>query len=74
MGTNSNVLRSTVSLNRNMKNDIVRKCANISSITGRIKQLAKSWFKKSIINNLDIKEYITTAVVFPDTPFISLHK
>ena len=37
-----NVLRSTLSLNRNMNNDVVRKCANISSITERIKQLAKS--------------------------------
>ena len=27
-----NVLRSTLSLNRNMNNDVVRKCANISSI------------------------------------------
>ena len=36
------VLRSALSLNRNMNNDVVRKCANISSITERIKQLAKS--------------------------------
>ena len=63
-----NMLRSTLSLNRNMNNDVVRKCANISSITERIKQLAKSWYKKSIINNLDKKEYITTALAFPDTP------
>ena len=62
------VLRSALSLNRNMNNDVVRKCANISSITERIKQLAKSWYKKSIISNLDIKEYITTAIAFPDTP------
>ena len=53
-----NLLRSISSLNRNMNNDVVRKCANISSIS---KQLAKSWYKKSIINNSDFKEYITTA-------------
>ena len=63
-----NVLRSTQSLNRKMNNDVVRKCSNISSITERIKQLIKSWYKKSITNNLDIKEYITTAIAFPDTP------
>ena len=37
-----NVLRSTLSLNRNMNNDVVRKCVNISFISERIKQLAKS--------------------------------
>ena len=63
-----NVLRSTQSLNRNMNNDVVRKYINISSITERIKQLTKSWYKISITNNLDIKEYITTAIAFPDTP------
>ena len=64
----TNVLRSTLILNRNMNNNVLTKCANISSITEIIKQLAKSWYKKSIINNLDKKEYITTAVAFPDTP------
>ena len=44
-----------------MNNGVVRKWANISSISERIKQLAKSWYKKSIINSSDIKEYITTA-------------
>ena len=29
-------------------NDIVRKCANISSITERIKHLAKSWASKIV--------------------------
>ena len=63
-----NVLRSILSSNRNMNNDIVRKCANISSISERKKQLAKSWYKKSIINNSDIKEYITTAEASLGTP------
>ena len=63
-----NVLRSTLSLNRNMNNDVVRKCVNISFISERIKQLAKSWYKKAIINNSDIKEYITTAEASLDTP------
>ena len=63
-----NVLRSTLSLNRNMNNDFVRKCVNISFISERIKQLAKSWYKKAIINNSDIKEYITTAEASLDTP------
>ena len=61
-----NVLRITLSLNRNI-NNVVRKCANISSITERIKQLVKSMYKKSIINDFDIKEYITTTA-FPNTP------
>ena len=63
-----NVLRSTLSLNRNMNNDVVRKCVNISFISERIKQLAKSWYKKAIINNSGIKEYITTAEASLDTP------
>ena len=63
-----NVLRSTLCLNRNMNNDVVRKCVNISFISERIKQLAKSWYKKAIINNSDIKEYITTAEASLDTP------
>ena len=63
-----NVLRSTLSLNRNMNNDVVRTCVNISFISERIKQLAKSWYKKAIINNSDIKEYITTAEASLDTP------
>ena len=63
-----NVLRSTLSLNRNMNNYVVRKCVNISFISERIKQLAKSWYKKAIINNSDIKEYITTAEASLDTP------
>ena len=63
-----NVLRFTLNLNRNMSNDEVKKCANISSISERIKQLAKSWYKKSIINKSDIKEYVRTAIVYPNTP------
>ena len=63
-----NVLRSTLSLNRNMNNDVVRKCVNISFISERITQLAKSWYKKVIINNADIKEYLTTAEASLDTP------
>ena len=37
-----NVLRFALNLSRNTNNNIVRKCANISPITKRIKQLAKS--------------------------------
>ena len=69
MGTNPNeCLRSILSLNRNINNGVVRKWANIFSISERIKQLAKSWYKKSIINNSDIKEYITTAEASLGTP------
>ena len=63
-----NILRSILSLNRNMNNNVVRKCANILSISERIKQLAKSWYKKSILNNSDIKEYITTTEASLGTP------
>ena len=62
-----NVLRSILRLNRNMKNEAVRRCANISSISKRIKQLAKTWYKKAI-NNSDIKEYIVTAEASLGTP------
>ena len=53
-----NVLRSIFNLNRNMNNDVVRKCANISSISERIKQLAKSWYKKLIITTQILKNIL----------------
>ena len=62
------VLSLILNLNRNMNNDVAGKCANISSISERIKQLAKSWYKKSIISNSDTKEYITTAEASLGTP------
>ena len=62
------VLRFALSLSRNRNNDIVKKCANISSVTKRIKQFAKSWYWKSMNNNLDIKELIRTTAAFPNTP------
>ena len=69
MGANpSECIKISIKLNKNMNNDVVRKCANISSISERIKQLAKSWYKKSILNNSDIKEYITTAETSLGTP------
>ena len=63
-----NVLRSILSLNRNMSNEVVKKCANILSISEGIKQLAKTWYKKAKINNSDIKEYIVTAEASLGTP------
>ena len=51
-----------------MNNNVVRKCANILSISERIKQLAKSWYKKSILNNSDTKQYITTTEASLGTP------
>ena len=63
-----NVLRSILCLNRNMSNKVVKKCANISSISEAIKQLAKTWYQKAKINNSDIKEYIVTAEASLGTP------
>ena len=63
-----NVLISILRLNRDMNNEFVKKCTNISSISERIKQLTKSWSKKAVINNSDIKEYITTAEASLGTP------
>ena len=37
-------------------------------MTERIKHLAKLWYGKSMIDNLDIKEFIRTAVALPNTP------
>ena len=68
------VLRSILRLNRNMNNETVRKCANIPSISERIKELAKSWFKTAIINNSDIKEYIATAEASLGTPLAYIIK
>ena len=68
------VLRSILSLNRNINNDVVRKCVNFSSISERIKQLVKSWYKKSVINNSDIKEYVTTAEASLGTPLACINK
>ena len=68
------ILRSMLRLNRNMNNETVRKCANIPSISERINELAKSWFKKAIINNSDIKEYIATAEASLGTPLAHIIK
>ena len=68
-----NVLRSVLSLNRNVNNDLVRKCPNIPSISERIKQLAKSWYKKSILHNSNIKEYITTPEASLGTPLACIN-
>ena len=57
-----------------MNNETVRKCANIPSISERIKELSKSWFKKAIINNSDIKEYIATAEASLGTPLAYIIK
>ena len=38
-----------------------------------MKQLAKSWYKKSVIDNLGIKEFIKTAVAYPNTPLARIH-
>ena len=62
-----NIIRS-ICLNRNINNEVVKKCANISSISEKIKQLAKTWFKKAKINTSDIKEYIITAEASLGTP------
>ena len=68
MGTNPNeCVEISLNLSRNTNNNIVRKCANISSITERIIHLAKSWYGKWMINNLDIKEFIRTALAFLNT-------
>ena len=63
-----NILRSILNLDRNINNEVVRKCTNIPCIFERIKQFAKSWYKKSILNNEDIKEYITTTKASLGTP------
>ena len=61
-----NMLRFALNLSTN--NNIARKYTKISATKERIKQLAKSWYEKSVINNLDIKEFIRTAVAYPNTP------
>ena len=63
-----NILRSILCLNKNINNEVVRKCANISSISERIKELAKTWFKKAQVNNSDIKDYLITAEASLGTP------
>ena len=63
-----NPLRFALNLSRSTSNDIIRKCSSVSTIKERIKELAKSWYENSVINNLDIQEFIRTAVAYPGTP------
>ena len=63
-----NILRSILCLNKNINNEVVRKCANISSISERIKELAKTWFNEAQVNNSDIKDYLITAEASLGTP------
>ena len=69
-----NVLRSILWLNRYTNNEVVRKCANISSVSERIKQLPKLWYTKAIFNNSDIKQYIKTAGASLDRPLAYINK
>lgn len=48
-------------------NDALRNGANVLTTKDRIQELAKSWYKNSVINNSDIQEFIKTAVAYPDT-------
>ena len=47
-------------------NDALRNGANVLTTKDRIQELAKSWYKNSVINNSDIQEFIKTAVEYPD--------
>ena len=57
MGTDSiqvNPLRFASNLSRSTRNNIVKRCASVSTIKERIKELAKSWYDNSVINNSQI--------------------
>ena len=62
------MFRFALNLSRSTNSDIVRRCTIISAIKKRIKQLAKSWYEKSMINNSDIQEFIRTAIAYSNTP------
>ena len=63
-----NLLRFALNLNRSTSNDIIRRCSSVSTIKERIRELAKSWYENSVINNSDIEEFNRTAVAYPGTP------
>ena len=55
MGTDSiqmNPLRFASNLSRSTRK--MRRCASVSTIKERIKELAKSWYDNSVINNSQI--------------------
>ena len=68
-----NVLRFAVKIQKGIKNDIIRKSANIETIQDRIINLGKRWLKKAIVNNPDIKKFINTiAFKGSNTPLLIL--
>ena len=66
-------MQRTQPLSKNTNNDIARRCANIPVINERIKQIAKSWTKKSKINKLDITEYLKTALARQNIPLVYIN-
>ena len=57
-----NALRFALNFSRDTSNDTARKCTNVSIIKDKIKKLAQSCYKNSVINNPDIQELVRTAV------------
>ena len=50
-----NALRFALNLSQRTSDDTVRKYANVSNIKDTVKELAKSWYKNSVVKNPDIQ-------------------
>ena len=57
-----NILRFALKIQKGIKNDIIRKSANVVTIQDRIIILGKRWLKRAISNNPDIEKFINTTV------------
>ena len=68
-----NILQFALNIQKGIKNDIIRKSANLVTIQDRIIILGKRWLKKAISNNTDIKKFTkTTAFKGSNTPLYIL--
>ena len=69
-----NALRVASNLSRSTNNDIVRRCTNVSTIKDRIKELVKSLYENSMINNSDIQKFVRVDIAYPSMPLVFTKK
>lgn len=69
-----NALRFALNLSQRTSDDTVRKYANVSNIKDTVKELAKSWYKNSVVKNPDIQGFDRTAQAYSDMSLAYINK
>lgn len=53
-----NVPPIAINIQKDIKNDIIKKSGNITSVQERIIKLGRKWLKKVVSNNPDIAQFV----------------